>query len=246
MGWYETGLFLRHYHLGIHRIFPYSGIVSPKFGEKTKLTGRRFLNFIRENPGYDVYFVNPFPCNAYYAFNVWDHGEICHPGLMSITAELFERAEIGWDIHAQGRNAHDTLLYCNYWVGNAGFWERYIDLVLKLVAVIKTLPERSRARLYELDPRYPVPTPLLPFIFERLFSTLLLMDRSIRALAYPHSRPYILTSTPNPDEILIMESFMDVIDEIDRRGQYTEADRDVFRRVRQLKLRMMDVFHLVQ
>jgi hypothetical protein len=238
--WYETGLFLRHYHLGLHRRSAYSGVVSPKFGLKTRLPGQAFIDFIEKNPGHDVYFINPFPINAYYAFNVWDHAEIRHAGILPLAQELFHRAGTGWDLYAQGRNAHDTLLYCNYWVGNAAFWERFIDLILRLVEAVRGLPERWKERLHALDPKYPVPTPFLPFVFERVFSTLLLHDRSIKALAFPHSRRYILESgAGSPDEPLIGEALIDIIDEIDRRGEYNARDREIFRAARTLKMRLI-------
>ncbi len=31
------------------------------------------------NPGYDVYFINPFPHLAYLSYNVWEQGEVLAP-----------------------------------------------------------------------------------------------------------------------------------------------------------------------
>jgi hypothetical protein len=78
----EVALFVRLYHAGRHKEAEHTGIVSPKFGEKTNISGCEFLRFVEHNPGFDVYFVNPYPINAYYSFNVWEHGEIMHAGLM--------------------------------------------------------------------------------------------------------------------------------------------------------------------
>ena len=234
----EVALFLRMYHAGQHRAADYTGIVSPKFGEKTCVAGADFLRFVERNPGFDVYFINPYPCEAYYSFNVWEHGEICHAGLITVAQDLFDRAGIGCDIATLGRNSHATLLYCNYWLGNERFWDRFIDLNLRLLQAAEKLPARARARLFALDPDYPDPVPLLPFIFERLFSTLLLLDPTLKGCAYPCSREYIIKSAVLRLEQPLIYSFMEIVDEIDRRGEYNAHDRAIFRALRQLKRRL--------
>ncbi len=232
----EVALFVRMYHAGQHKAADYTGIVSPKFGEKTRISGADFLRFVERNPGYDVYFINPYPINAYYSFNVWEHGEICHAGLIAVAQDLFDRAGIQCDLATLGRNSHATLLYCNYWLGNERFWDRFIDLNLRLLRAVESLPPRARERLFALDPEYPDQVPILPFVFERVFSTLLLLDSSLKGCAYPLSRDYILQSGAGaPDEPVIGASFMDIVDEIDRRGEYNERDMAIFRSLQQLK-----------
>ena len=235
----EVALFLRLYHAGRHKAAEYTGIVSPKFGEKTRISGADFLRFVERHPGHDVYFINPYPINAYYAFNAWEHGEICHAGLIAVAQDLFDRAGIGCDLAVLGRNSHATLLYCNYWLGNERFWDRFIDLNLRLLRAAESLPARARERLFALDPDYPDPVPILPFIFERVFSTLLLLDPSLKGCAYPQSREYILQSNAGSlDEVVIGASFMEIVDEIDRRGEYDERDMALFRSLQHLKRRL--------
>ena len=86
-----------------------------------------------------------------------------------------------------------------------------------------------RERLFAREPFYPDPVPILPFVFERLFSTFLLIDSSIKGCAYPHSRDYILNCRQGTDEAIIAASFLDIVDEIDRRGEYNERDMSAFR-----------------
>lgn len=234
----EVGLFLRMYHAGLHEVSEYTGIVSPKFGLKAKVTGEDFLRFIERNPGHDVYFINPYPCDAYYAFNVWEHGEFSHAGLMALAQEMFGCAGVDCDVFGLGRNAHSTLLYCNYWVGNRRFWDRFMALNLALLEAVERLPPRAKQGLFTIDPRYPDPVPVLPFIFERLFSTLLLLDPSISGCPYPHSREYIIKSSElRPDQPIIF-AFMEVVDEIDRRGEYDARDMAVFRSLQSLRRRI--------
>ncbi len=234
----EVALFVRMYHAGQHRAAQYTGIVSPKFGEKTRISGADFLRFVERHPGHDVYFINPYPCEAYYSFNAWEHGEIYHAGLIAVAQDLFDRAGIECDLATLGRNSHATLLYCNYWLGNERFWDRFIDLNLRLLRAAESLPPRARARLFALDPDYPDPVPILPFIFERVFSTLLLLDPTLKGCAYPLSREYIIKSAELRPEQPLIYSFMEIVDEIDRRGEYDERDRALFRSLRHLKRRL--------
>ena len=232
----ELGLFIRMYHAGQHLQARYTGIVSPKFGEKTGLPGEAFLRFVADHPGHDVYFVNPFPQNAYCSFNVWTHGDDCHPGLTLLAQNLFDRAGIDFNIAAMGRNASDTLLYSNVWVGNQRFWDRFMHLNLALLRALDGMDEIERTAYFELDPSYHDPVPVLPFIFERLFSTLLHMDRSISALAYPHSRSEILrAASASPVEYRLVLAFKHVVDEVDQRGVYDARDQELFRAITQFK-----------
>ena len=107
----EVGLFVRMYHAGLHRSADYTGIVPPKFGEKTGKTGREFIDFIQSNPGYDAYFINPFPQNSYYTYNVWVHGDYCHPGLMALAPAVLSRGHpVQHHRHGSQRCEHAALL----------------------------------------------------------------------------------------------------------------------------------------
>jgi hypothetical protein len=136
-----------------------------------------------------------------------------------------------------GRNGPTTLLYSNYWVGNEKFWDRFMDLNLRLLATIEAMSPRDRAPYFAQDADYHDPVPVLPFIFERLFSTLLLMDSSLRALGWQHTRAEVLrAASDSPDEYRMVLAFKEIVDEIDRRGVYDARDRAVFRSLMQLKL----------
>ena len=49
--WGEYWFFLNHYRNNAHTKADYSGIVSWRFGQKTGIAGRDFIEFIRQNPG---------------------------------------------------------------------------------------------------------------------------------------------------------------------------------------------------
>lgn len=181
----ETIVFLDAYRRGRHLEADYVGIVSWKFGQKTRITGRQFKSFIERNPGYDVYFINPFPYEGY-QFNIWTQGERNHPGLWPLAQDLFDTAGYPVTLQELGRMDRRTLLYCNYWVGNRAFWDTYIAFIEPLFeCIVHRMAATTRER-YFARAKYHDPAPYFPFIFERMFSTLLLIKPEIRACFYPH------------------------------------------------------------
>lgn len=181
----ETIVFLDAYRRGRHLEADYVGIVSWKFGQKTGITGKQFKAFIERNPGYDVYFINPFPYEGY-QFNIWTQGERNHPGLWSLAQDLFDTAGYPVNLLQLGRMDRRTLLYCNYWVGNRAFWDTYIAFVEPLFeCIVHRMTATTRER-YFARAKYPDVAPFFPFIFERMFSTLLLIKPDIRVCFYPH------------------------------------------------------------
>lgn len=225
----EAGLFLRMFHSGLYRCAPLTGIVSPKFAEKTRLRGSEFIEFVRHNPGYDVYFINPFPQNVYFTYNVWYQGELCHPGLAALAQMLFAWAGYDAQLVAGARDHAGTALYSSYWVGGRAFWEGYVAMLTRLLDGLDAMPPRLRERYLSRAPNYPDPVPILTFILERSFSAFLHLAPELRALAYPFARESVLRYAGYCDrfEQEIVSVFGDLVDEIDRRREYTEQDREV-------------------
>ncbi|WP_447979731.1 hypothetical protein [Candidatus Nitrospira bockiana] len=224
----EVAVFLKLYETGEYKESDYTGIVSAKFGAKTKIRGREFIEFIERNPGHDVYFINPFPQNAYHSFNVWEHGEAYHPGITLLAQELLDQAGYRIRLAELGRNKHDTLLYCNYWVGNTKFWESYIPFILQLHRhVTEEMAGNDKEKYFALT-QHITQTPILPFIFERLFSTYLQLNRGISGKAYDHTDDEVRMACLHQNEWDIVRYFKRVIDEWDAKGVYGPQERAVF------------------
>ena len=64
------------------------GLVSFRFKEKTLLEPKEFINWIEQNPGYDVYYIDPFLDVSVSYQNLWTQGEMWHPGLYDYFREL--------------------------------------------------------------------------------------------------------------------------------------------------------------
>jgi hypothetical protein len=224
----ETGVFLDFYRSKRYLDAGYTGIVSPKFGEKTRISGGKFIEFIERNPGFDVYFINPFPQFAYWEYNVWTQGEHGHPGIIPLTQKLFD--EVGYPIRIAdlGRNDHNTLLYCNYWVGNAKFWQAYMSFIVPLFDHITAeLSETERKKYFALT-RHENPTPMFPFIFERLFSTMMMSGSEIRGCPHRHTRDEVMLACSDEVERDVVTLFGDLIDEWDK---HPAAIRDAQKKI---------------
>lgn len=184
---YEFDVFKRFYETGLHLQQDMLGALSWKFKEKTGLQGSVFVDFIQKNPRYDVYFVNPYLKLCRFP-NVWIQGEKCHPRFIEFTQEILN--QVGYNIDLQKvRNTVETTAFCNYWVGNAVFWQKYMTFTLPVYQYIlyDSPPDLRQVILYQRACKK-IRAPYLPFIFERLFSLLLAVDPSIKSLRIPALR----------------------------------------------------------
>lgn len=221
----ETYHMWRFFKAGRHRDHGLSGLLSPKFTAKTKLGGAALAAFIEAHPGHDVYFVNPFPALAYLSFNVWERGEFLQPGLAELANTLLAAAGHAVDVRTLPRNTPATLLYCNYWVGNGHFWQEFMSFLGTLMGAVDGLPEALRRRLFREAPHESPGAPFYPFIFERMFSTFLLMRPDIKALAYPQPRRSMVCDTAM-DALLIRE-WGAMIERWDAAGPYSPDQRRI-------------------
>ena len=205
----------------------YFGLVSPKFTDKTGIGGKAFIEWIEANPGYDVYFINPFPQLAYWHYNVWESGEFWHPGLRDLADILFERFGLTIRVEDLPRNTASSLLYCNFWVGNEKFWRIYMDFVRKLIDIVDHLDAESYKKFFERAPHY-APATYFPFIFERLFSIFLALHGEISCLPYPYGPDEILNKCENEMERFIIREWAGLIDVWDKSGRNDAEYRKVF------------------
>lgn len=179
--WCEYFVFRKEYYAGTCGV-GITGFLSWKFRQKTGVSGEAFRNWINEHPGYDVYFVNPFPHLAQKRRpNVWYQGDRRHPGMSKIAQELL--AKIGFKMILRALRMEERhIAYCNYWAGTPEFWRRYMNFCEPLYELIENgLSRQAKATLLMRADKVS-DCCYIPYIFERLFSTLLCVDGSIRSL----------------------------------------------------------------
>ena len=182
----EYHIFEKEYNAGKIVEGALTGYLSWKFAYKTRVAGSRFLQFVAENPGYDVYFINPFPMQVKFFKNLWLQGEFCHPGILELSQRIFERAGYAIELAAEVQTKK-TALYCNYWVGTHGFWNTYMAFLNPIIEVLRyRLSESEKQKLHSIAD-HGNNFSYIAFIIERAFSTLIYHNKSIRYLAYPYS-----------------------------------------------------------
>ena len=170
-GEFEIGVlqdtFLEKNHLDAD----FTGFVSWKFREKTGLPGNFFIDFIQQNSGYDVYFINPFPAEIRFK-NVWFQGDAYHPKVMQFTQGLLDKLDYNLQL-SEFINGIETLAYCNYWAANAAFWERYMGFLQPLYQYIRNDLTLEEQQFMDHRADRVIDAHYFPFIFERMFSTFL-------------------------------------------------------------------------
>lgn len=150
------------------------GAVSPKFYEKTGVLGSSFIDFIKSSPGKDIYFICPNWRNMHPSMNVWINGEHYHPGLISLTNDIFRA--LGYSIDVSHLTM-PTYFFCNYIVANKKFWNDYMNFIYKIFEVCRNDSDLNHRLLTSglsnyLEDRT---APMFPFFIERLTPTFVLL-----------------------------------------------------------------------
>ena len=169
------------------------GFVSWKFKEKTNLSGQQFISFINDNPGADLYFVNPCLVNEALFANSWEQGDIHHPNISAIGNSFLTK--IGYeDVDVKGMVLdRNCTMFANYIVGTKTFWDKFMEFSRKLVTEAEKDPVFKQQVFGEGMSNYAHDTtlPNFTFLIERLIPTFIDLER-ISALAYQYTPETIL------------------------------------------------------
>jgi hypothetical protein len=244
--WREFRILVDFYRRGDHLKSGMTGIFSPKFRHKTRISGSAFIEFVQQHSDADVCMINPFPMLPYYSYNVWMQGEATHPGLVQRAQALLDVAGIGWDLSLTPRQNHRTLLYSNFWVGTPAFWTLYVGGVLNPVAsFLENHPESDVARSVLQETSYLVEAPFLPFIVERLFSTYLSLHPEIRVVPYPMDEKAILDSCLTDFQRTVVAHMMPQVEKADSLESFPEELIETQRLFCRLSKKYNDVYFSV-
>lgn len=185
--WAEYHVFETEFQKGTYKNFDYTGFVSWKFRQKSRISGDAFLEFIKKNPGADVYFINPFPMEELLFRNVWLQGAFYHPGILEFSQRLLERAGYEFSLR-DWRESRENYAFCNYWAGNERFWQIYMEFTGKLAAILRTgLDTADKEFLHSIASKTNNFS-YIAFIMERMFSVMLTTQPDISVRRYAYSR----------------------------------------------------------
>lgn len=183
--YYEFGVFKRSFESGLMSQSDATGFVSWKFETKTYLEPIDLIDLVQNHPGYDTWFINPFPELEKLYRNVWVQGIAMHPGLKDLCRSLFQY--VGYKVDPmEMTQPPGTMAYCNYFVGTKAFWQEYMNFCLPIFELLQN-PASPFYNHSRESAQYHGGAPLIPFITERLYSTLLAKNPRIRVKAYEWS-----------------------------------------------------------
>lgn len=168
----------------------YWGFVSWKFKDKTNLTGEQVYKWIDDNPGHDVYLLNPCILNEALFANSWEQGDIHHPNISTIGNTFLKK--IGYP-EPDVRNIildRNKTVFSNYVVGNRKFWDKFMDFSRKLFTEAEKDAQFNDDVFGAGRSNY-IPDPSLPnftFLIERLIPTFLELE-SFDSIGYTYEHP---------------------------------------------------------
>ncbi|HEY8025394.1 MAG TPA: hypothetical protein VIF60_12550 [Burkholderiaceae bacterium] len=176
----------------------YYGFFSPKFGQKTGLTGVQVNEFIDAHPA-DVYLFSPFIEQAAFFLNVFEHGEANHAGLMPAMQQFVTGMGMQIDLSTVVCD-FNTSIFSNYMVAKPAFWQRWLEMGEHLFAISEA-EEGPFARSLNAATEYHArvgPVGLKVFMMERL-ATLILLCYQLSTKAYD---PFAITRSGIPASFL--------------------------------------------
>ena len=223
----------------LHKQFDCSGYFSSRFLARTRLDGATVRQWIEQNPGYDAYTFNPYPQQIYAYYNIWERGDWMHAqNFTALASECLALAGLPYDLTKCGRHGRDLYVLTSSWAGSPTLWEKYGQIVCRVLDLQdKPMPKHLRYFLFEEVAKYigftlgDVPIPgHVTFVLERMMSTLLEADKSLRVLAYPVDAERMRQCSVHPIDRAIVETFQAQVDDWDARGSYDAESRTYFRR----------------
>lgn len=186
----EFGVIKRLHDQPANAALDYWGAVSWKFQQKTGLSGGQLYKFIRDRPGYDVYYCNPHPHVEGLHYNLFLQGHARHADFLSLTQQVLPLAGLDMALTTMFMPPA-AFAAANYIVATPAFWSRYIafvDRIMQPALSDQYVPLRTRLLSQEADPKnLHAGASYVPFIVERLFGLFLASEDcgDFRAKKYP-------------------------------------------------------------
>lgn len=174
----------------------YLGFFSPRFFEKTAMSGSQVLEFVR-NSSADVISFSPYFDQGALHPSPFYHGESHHPGLLKTTQNVLTLLNVNLDLNALICD-QTTTIFSNYFVARYSFWKKWFAYAEKIFNVCEGPDCELKHSLVDLTQhRNSSSYAMKVFILERLV-TIVMAEQRIRSevaidirkapLSFPQSR----------------------------------------------------------
>ena len=186
----------------------YIGIFSPRFFEKTGMSGNDVIAIAEKSKSEVISFSPDLQASVLY-LNPFIQADSKHPGFLSCAQKAYEH--IGFDIDLNNLvSSHIRTIFANYWVAKYSFWKVWFKYALKLYFLSLNKSQFISKKMNESTLHRGVKsTPFKVFILERLI-TVLLEDLNIDAeLANDYHQYYSKRNFSNEriKEMFLLDSF---------------------------------------
>lgn len=166
------------------------GMVSWRWRDKCKVSGAEYIEWIKKNPGYDVYHISPFtPTNFN---NIFTQGFHHHKGMDLCFQRICELMDINFDFERQYDRKY--FITCHYYVTSVSvlnklvqFMERIYDLSLSDAALYKFMHEQS-SKHYDFK-NSTAQVINFSFVMERIPSLFFLLNQEYSIYEYLNNKP---------------------------------------------------------
>jgi len=161
------------------------GFLSPRFFEKTRLTGAQVKEFVRRSSEADIVTFSPLPCQGACFMNVFEQGEFFHRGLFDLATQFFARVDPRIKLNALVTHSRNTV-FANFFLAKPVFWRTWKGVFDQLFELAETPGSPLYARLnLATDHRGKTVTPMKIFVMERAVSFLLVSLEVLRVWNFP-------------------------------------------------------------
>jgi hypothetical protein len=162
----------------------YRAYLSTKFRRKTGLSAINVIDFL-EGSYSDVVSFSPFIDQSAFYSNIFQHGELNHPGLMKVTKLFLNHLGIHIDLESQIGD-HRYFIFSNFFFANQEFWSRWFFLAEQLFEVSETKDSELGVLLNSVTTyRTGESVQMKVFVMERLASLVLHLFPHFSVRSYP-------------------------------------------------------------
>jgi hypothetical protein len=158
------------------------GFVSPKFKLKTNLSAAEVREFIQSSdPATEVVLVSPSIHLSAYYLNVFEHGNVEHPGLLSAATNFFSRIHHPQRLEDLVSDSRNTV-HSNYFIAKPRFWRAWLQITEQLYAIAEQ-PDDELGKQLRAPTQYrgKLNVQMKIFLMERVATWILITDRSFTA-----------------------------------------------------------------
>jgi hypothetical protein len=149
-----------------------SGLFSPRFTQKTGITGTQLQEFVDNNPGYDAYLFHPYPRELQIQNTFLDLAELEHPGITSALDQVWQLVLGRRRPTVELPQQKHICCHCNYILGTPWFWQAYSQFVQGFVSLLRKPQGQFLLQItpYTLSKTNDSQLPMAVFVFERALS----------------------------------------------------------------------------